>query len=260
MNRFLANLFGSKSSTPSATRLGVETLGERLAPSATPTMYVVGNTLYVRGTDQNDRITIGASGSSLTVECDYEWGTTSRVFSASSGITRIDVRGEDGDDRITNNTVRPSVLDGGAGIDRIEGGGGSDVIDGESGSDTIYGRGGHDTIYGRFGYDWIDGGSGNDRIDGGEGDDRIYGGSGDDNISGGTGSELLYGGSGDDTLRGDEGFDRLYGEDGDDVIYLCYTVALPNGQTLMIDDGDLCDLKGGDGYDTIVFSWFTANG
>lgn len=73
------------------------------------------------------------------------------------------VRGEDGDDVITVlSGSTGTILDGGAGSDRLTGAAGDDVLIGGSGNDKLYGNAGADTL---------EGGSGADNLSGGAGDD-----------------------------------------------------------------------------------------
>src|SRR5262249_22808670 len=84
-------------------------------------------------------------------------------------VTKIDVYGRSGDDRIainTNLTAR-AVIYGGTGNDTVFGGSGNDPAFGGDGNDWLYGHGGDDQLFGNGGYDVIEGGPGNDWIDGG---------------------------------------------------------------------------------------------
>jgi Ca2+-binding RTX toxin-like protein len=65
----------------------------------------------------------------------------------------------------------PKVIEGTAGVDRLNGTDRADIIWGYAGGDRISAGGGDDVVYGGSGNDWIDGGAGSDRLAGGAGDD-----------------------------------------------------------------------------------------
>jgi len=91
------------------------------------------------------------SGAPLTVgtKCTL---TTANSATCNSGaakhpIAKLEVYTGLGNDKITNNTNLPSVLNGGMGNDVINGGSGNDVLIGGGGSDTLNGGDGDDIIY-----------------------------------------------------------------------------------------------------------------
>jgi len=99
----------------------------------------------------------------------YKPGRGYKTFDAAD-ITSIVVLALDGNDKVTiaGNVRITSLIDGGAGNDKLKGGSGADVILGAEGNDTIIGGGGRDLLIG------------------GDGCDRIIGDSGDDILIGGT--------------------------------------------------------------------------
>ena len=97
-------------------------------------------------------------------------------------------------------SVRPVVLNGTEGVDRLYGAAGNDRLTGNGGDDHLFGN------------------DGNDSVSGGAGDDFLSGNSGDDTLSGGTGSDYLSGGDGNDTLAGGDNNDSLDGGAGSDTV------------------------------------------
>jgi Ca2+-binding RTX toxin-like protein len=121
---------------------------------------------------------------------------------------------------------------------------------GQEGSDTIIGTTGDDFLQGNAGKDSLIGGDGNDNLAGNGG------GNGDaesDTLTGGAGSDTLVGGGGGDVLKGDAGNDYIvfWGTGGsvdagadDDYVEVAGSI-------------DPASLKGGNGTDTITFSFAT---
>jgi Ca2+-binding RTX toxin-like protein len=138
---------------------------------ASETMLVVGGTL------SEDRIRITRHGGSSgyyklridtesdddTCDDDEENEYTVRIYTSFNGII---VYGQAGNDRIEIQTPISlwSILDGGAGHDRITGGGGNNIILGGDGNDELSGKAGRDLLIGGRGSDEIDGGTGDDLI------------------------------------------------------------------------------------------------
>jgi Ca2+-binding RTX toxin-like protein len=181
----------------------------------------------------------------------YEYGVWIRVtgqfgatFFPNSAFDHIVVRAGEGNDRVTNNSARPSHLFGEGGHDLLVGGSGEDALFGGSdndtavgglGSDFLFGERGRDELYGDTREQWeefVPLGGGNDFLWGGAGDDLIFGGSGTDFLFGGDpvlpqserrrdhtinsttpnqSSDQLYGQQGMDFLNGGGGFDILDG-------------------------------------------------
>jgi Ca2+-binding RTX toxin-like protein len=171
-----------------------------------------------------------------------EWGLNGVRYVPN--VTRIDFRGNVGDDRFENGSAIESSavggpgtdsLFGGPGRDTLQGGGGCDYLDGgggddelygfyrgvggdDDGDDTLYGGAGNDVLYGQEGNDWVIGDDGNDLLDGGSGNDQVAGSAGDDTLRGGSGNDSLYGSGGNDELWGGTGNDRLDGGSGGDYL------------------------------------------
>jgi Ca2+-binding RTX toxin-like protein len=200
---------------------------------ATATSLVTGmrvheGVLQIVGTDGDDRVDIQRKRDTLRVHANFlpgRWQTLD-----ASEISLIHIVLCDGDDRarIGNNVDTQSLVDGGAGDDRLYGGGGNDHLIGGEGDDRLYGGKGCDTLEGGTGDDRLHGGQGHDTLRGGAGDDRLHGGQGrdllfgdegDDRLYGGLGRDMLFGGAGDDRLYGGQGCDFLDGGAGDDRLY-----------------------------------------
>jgi hypothetical protein len=192
--------------------------------------------LVVTGTDSDDVITINRFGTSTTSFLVTINSTgPSLLFENVTG--RIQVFGLAGNDTITLTAAvtKQTVLDGGAGNDRITGGAGNDRITGGAGDDTLIGGAGTDRVVESTGLDFVltnttlvgngndalslietatlTGDSGNNRIDASAftGAAILDGGAGDDTLIGGLGADTLLGGDGDDTLTGGAGNDSLQG-------------------------------------------------
>ena len=167
---------------------------------------------------RDNRLTVSATGDGVQFMVEANERTLRRIDSAD--VTRIVLRGGDGDDRlgfgfITNDVtpIVPAHLDGGAGDDTLGGDRGDDTLIGGDGDDVLSGRDGHDTLVGGDGGDALDGGGGVDALDGGAGPDTLSAGDGDDLLRGGDGDDVLDGGAGDDTLDGGLGGDVLRGDE-----------------------------------------------
>jgi Ca2+-binding RTX toxin-like protein len=201
--------------------------------------------LTITGTDGPDTIVLRQTPAGVT----FDVGKEHRVY---VGVTRIDINGRGGDDKIYVDTtgiagtrIRPvdakidgadgndtivtgagsDTVRGGAGADTISTNGGNDSIDGGDGADRLYGGDGNDTLLGGNGDDLVSGGDGNDFVDGGADNDWVYGGTGNDSVFGGTGDDYCDGLAGDDEVHGGPGghwviggagSDKLFGDDGND--------------------------------------------
>ncbi|HEY7086875.1 MAG TPA: right-handed parallel beta-helix repeat-containing protein [Tepidisphaeraceae bacterium] len=164
---------------------------------ASPFATLVGGKLVIQGTGMKDVISLTLSGPTYTATLN---GLAMNL--PSSGVTSIEIYGNDGDDLIT---VGAGVM----GI-YINGGAGNDVIHGGDGSDTISAGAGKDVVYG---------GAGDDKVTGNQSNDSLYGEAGDDRIYGSDGNDLLDGGAGSDRLWGEAGYNTYYGQDGNDYFY-----------------------------------------
>ena len=89
---------------------------------------------------------------------------SSAVSCPAAGITTIEVRAGDGDDRVTNGGALPVTMFGEDGSDVLGGGPAGEALDGGPGDDTISGGGGDDLLTGGTGADGLDGGEGLDTI------------------------------------------------------------------------------------------------
>ena len=125
---------------------------------------VVGNTLYVIGTDKDDHVTINQAGSVYRVHADFL--TTGNFRDVPiAGISRIVVQACGGNDQVTisGGISLPALIDGGKGDDKLNGGNGTNIIIGGDGNDDI------------------NGGNARDILIGGKGSDRLVG-NGDEDI------------------------------------------------------------------------------
>jgi Ca2+-binding RTX toxin-like protein len=201
---------------------------------------LIGNTLFVIGTDGNDRVSISPKCNGLIkVYANFLSGRCHARFFDAEDIQNIDIQLKAGNDRatISSKIDLPASIYGGAGNDYLRAGIGWTVLDGGDGNDKLIGGRMDDLLLGGDGNDKLIGNDGNDILDGGGGDDRLYGNDGDDLLDGGTGNDLLfagrgndlifsgpgndkaYGGRGNDLLFGGSGQDRLYGGNDDDLIF-----------------------------------------
>jgi Ca2+-binding RTX toxin-like protein len=211
---------------------------DRLEERATPTASVVAGNLVIVGTTRNDIVSVIRRGDNFRVR---ENGTVTE-FAASSVTGNIQFTGDDGNDYFVNFTRIASVVDAGAGNDKVFGGFGADTIKGGLGDDylsagldrlanTVVGGLGSDTILGSWGNDTLIAGNEPGTIEdlvladtsrnfiyGLLGNDTINGDAGSDVLSGGFGNDTINGGAGNDRLFGDFGADTLNGEDGDDYL------------------------------------------
>ncbi|MDG2535385.1 calcium-binding protein [Sphingomonas sp. HITSZ_GF] len=140
-------------------------------------------------------------------------------------------------DNIMIGSDRNDILDGGAGIDRMQGGLGDDSYYVDRQEDLVFEQAGQgtDTINSSVSfylYENVENltlvtgttaqfGVGNDLaniITGNEQDNLLLGYDGDDTIYGGQGNDWVYGMGGNDTLWGSDGTDYLIGGDGNDVL------------------------------------------
>jgi Ca2+-binding RTX toxin-like protein len=174
------------------------------------------------------------------------------VECTTRSVERVVVRAGDGDDFVTLSVTTHSVVNGGAGADRLEGGEGPDDLLGGDGDDDLLGGDGADFLTGGAGADAMSGGASlvdlleldtvlyGDRTqpvavsldgvanDGGAGErddvlgdvEAVIGGRAADRLVGDAhGVDVLLGGRGDDALRGLGGtLDALLGEAGADLI------------------------------------------
>jgi serralysin len=158
--------------------------------SASQVQFQAGTT--TGGDGRDNRLVITRAGRTVTVAdkfrikpgrgCENVPGDRTRVrCTLRNAPTGMFVYAGDGDDVVINRTGIPSMIDGGAGNDRLTGGSGADFIGGGAGNDRIRG------------------GAGDDDLLGGDGDDRLRGQAGDDRLTGQDGRNRLDGGRDGDT-------------------------------------------------------------
>jgi Ca2+-binding RTX toxin-like protein len=165
------------------------------------------NKITVTLTDQHfivtDSVPIEAGENCVLVNPGVKPHTVScRAFQVGGSVKPFEVRGQIGNDIITNLTAVPMQADGGKGNDVIEGGSGPDDLSDIAGGDVLRGNLGNDTlstvtINADSLQDSLDGGGGRDILKGGPGPDVLLGGDGNnDQLDGGRGKDVLDGGPG----------------------------------------------------------------
>lgn len=228
----------------------------------------------VRGTSGMDSITLGQTGSTLTVSGggstlnlpnamqDFANGLEDLVINAGNGadlITINDVNnvgsililanGQNGNDTITAAGSELGLarlqLDGGNGDDTLTGSNDGETLRGSAGDDSLSAGDGDDTLIGGEGQDTLNGDGGNDRLAGNVGNDSLNGGEGDDTLEGNEDSDILRGGGGDDSISGSLGNDVLDGDSGNDIL-----LGEEGKDTLLGGAGD-DTLDGGRNQDTL---------
>ena len=108
------------------------------------------------------------SNAAVNVQANFFANGQPRTFS-TTGLTQIVVLLCDGDDRvqITADITTRTIIDGGAGNDRLEGGAGPNVLLGAEGADRLTGGKGRDLLIGGLGADQLEGKDGDDILIGG---------------------------------------------------------------------------------------------
>ena len=122
---------------------------------------------------------------------------------AGANNRNIEVRGAEGDDRVTGSDNADTIR-GGGGADELHGGHGDDILRGEDGADRLYGGAGVDFLIGGAGDDIVDAGDGNDTLTDDDGNDTYYGGGGDDVLTitaTTTAADAFHGGAGYDRIE-----------------------------------------------------------
>jgi Ca2+-binding RTX toxin-like protein len=94
-----------------------------------------------------------------------------RVLCPPSGIARVVMFGQSGDDELYGDLGVPAEIHGGAGKDSISGTSLNDTLLGGSGNDKLIAGAGDDLLTGQAGNDGMNGGVGRDRCIGGPGRD-----------------------------------------------------------------------------------------
>lgn len=249
MKTWIRKLFAPAATPARRTRLGVETLGDRLNPSG---VTLSGTVVTIDGTWVNDQVAVVPNpGGGIDITVTLGGGAPATYRYALGQTTDIVFNGYGGDDFISNLSYNRLAAYGGEGNDTLRGGYVNDTLYGGAGSDILYGYAGNDLLSG--------GQDGNVPVFGGEMTwDEVYGWM--------DGNDTLWGGPGNDTLRGGAGDDRLYGEGGNDVLgaritavtFKTVTTKLTNGTAYLTtydytiaDDPDRDFMSGGAGNDTL---------
>ena len=94
-----------------------------------------------------------------------------RALCPASGLTRLVVFGQGGDDELYGDLGLPAEIHGGAGKDSISGTSLNDLLIGGPGNDKLIAGAGADLLMGQAGNDGMNGGVGRDRCIGGPGRD-----------------------------------------------------------------------------------------
>lgn len=247
---------------------GVALLAAPPLAAANTTVSLVGGTLTIVGTDDDDDISLGAAGSNSLGPTTRVSGrdmvagagcqgfgdpegpaNTGSVFCPTDDILRIQVDLGAGDDEFDNSLDLDGTIDGGAGDDEIDGGRGAVTITGGDDDDEI-------TLGGSDGPNVVDGGPGDDviLIGGSTAADDVRGGSGLDTVS-------YAGHPGGVTVTLDDLADDGRPGEGDNIRADVESVIGSNlGDTLIGNDGpNTLDGAGGDdhlegrgGNDTLI--------
>lgn len=143
--------------------------------------------LQIIGSDAADQVHVRQHGNNIRVRWKDGAGPPQQFLFPASRVASVLIYTCDGPDQIQlhHNLTFPSVIDAGAGNDRISGGSGHDLIRGGDGFDLISGGAGHDILLGGAGGDLLSGGSGRDILIGGSGFDLLLGQQGQDILIGG---------------------------------------------------------------------------
>jgi Ca2+-binding RTX toxin-like protein len=130
----------------------------------TATVHVTGvgilnGTLYVVGTTSDDKVKINNTGKGdFKVHTDFRSKKAEKNFDGE-GVTQIVVATCDGDDDVDiNGSISLlTLLDGGAGADKLKGGKGPNILLGGNGDDKLDGGNSRDLIIGGQGADTLEG-------------------------------------------------------------------------------------------------------
>ncbi|MBX4211148.1 hypothetical protein KW783_04240 [Candidatus Parcubacteria bacterium] len=215
-----------------------------------------GVVLNVNGSSAGDKIVIDTQGSaSRGAMVTIGVGKNQKIF---SGITVINVFGNDGDDTIVlsgknmDAAYLPAFLIGGNGNDGI-------VIRDFDGGVYAVGSEGNDFITARNAVSKFDPPKSLTSfrgLYGGDGQDTLIGSAGTDYLGGEAGNDIIFGlGNGDD-ISGGTGTNILNGGDGDDLFTVLPLNGLPYGGSSSFGGNDLID--GGSGDDTVI-SYYDSN-
>ena len=136
-----------------ATPVNVPASDKESSGSLLKRVFISGDKLYIKGTDDPDHIVVSSGGSSQLVRVAWNGKQLGRF----GPVKKIELRGHGGDDVliVKSSVTLPVLIDGGSGDDCIQGG---------SGADQLFGSFGDDVLIAGTGRPALDGGSGNDRI------------------------------------------------------------------------------------------------
>ena len=197
--------------------------------------------LTVRGTQQADVILVTQINDQVLVTVNG----VSLGMTDLQDITRVEVFGFGGGDRIEIDAAVPTFISGGFGADEIFGGSLANEIQGGPGPDTIFGGPQADDINAGRGQDTVNGRGGADTIVGGDAADILFGSGGNDTIMGGLGADMVFGGPGADMLFGNAGADKLSGAGGNDFL------SGQGGPDEILGGQGADQLTGGEGFDIL---------
>jgi len=181
--------------------------------AAAPPVYVIGNTVFITGTPQDDTIEFYAQTPTVsqnTIVVNHASFTVSTTpqkyrFDGGAGNDSLLVAGTAGPDTMASTLLSVQLNTYSMDLKSIE----KLSLDGKLENDTITSSGNRAvTIYGS---------GGKDKITGGPLGDTIYGGIGDDTIDGGAGNDNIFGQDGNDVLTDGEGSDKVHGGKGNDT-------------------------------------------
>lgn len=236
--------------------------------------------------NDNDRLGIGLSGSTLTVvsnglddsvaiepdgaNINVTWNDHVIPFPADdvSGFELLLGAGKNSVDIAETIMLPASVVTGygpdtiltGGGNDTVVSGGSEDMISTRGGADWVDSGGSNDTIFGGGGPDTLIGGRASDRLSGDDGSDLLIGQRARDTLVGGTGNDTLLGGGGPDHLIGGADADALFGHSVDSI----EIDSDIDGDDLIEGDGGNDSIFGGTGRDNVFAGsgddWIHAEG
>ena len=176
--------------------------GSPVHPPQDPGVWVVGRTMHIVGTADNDTIRVTrVPGTARPKDIQIQMNRIQPALFPGR-LERFVLNGKAGNDVMLIDpdlpaSFRPRVV-------IIRGGAGNDSITGSDRADRILGEDGDDTITAADGNDFADGGAGNDNLIGGNGFDTLRGGDGNDVLTGNAGADRMFGGIGNDTFRNNE--------------------------------------------------------
>jgi Ca2+-binding RTX toxin-like protein len=135
-------------------------------PPADSRVRLVGDVLYVDGSDRADIVKIDQYQGKIRVRTQFAGGQQGVAYFTTASVHRIVIHGGAGNDQvmIADKLLVNAVVFGGAGNDHLRGGGGNDVLVGGAGNDHLHGGPGRDILIGGAGKDHLVGGKGNNLL------------------------------------------------------------------------------------------------